>query len=694
MTTTIISSAVNHGIILHSGNYTSELTITGSGAVDGPAYGVNGLGVYLDNAGNIRGGTIGTDISGTLNNSGFIYGQNVGAAGVYAVMNNSGGISASTIGVDLVSSSLYNQGLINANSGIGVFVNNSWLNNNGSVAGNAAGVLITGGGVYNTGTISGSKIGLYGGSSTLNNAQNLHITNEAGGVITGNLFGAGILNSNGTAASLVNDGVINGVEGGVVVKNTSFDNEGAVGGFTIGVALYGGTAVNNGTIRGGQIGVYAQQGSLLNGGYISGGTFAIKAQTSLALTLAPGSHLHGLVVDYSGDGLLELTGTGGKAGGTGENIIGFSTIDFAPGAAWTLEGNTGDFSFSTNISGFAAGDTIVVDSFDATNSQFVSGTGLVLNNGTTAETLALTGNFTGEQFIATTQGANTAITLESSVACFCPGTRIHTVRGKTPVESLKIGDLVQTATQGFQPIRWIGHRAYNGRFIAGNHLALPVTLRRHALGRNIPSRDLTISPGHAVCEAGVLIHAWRLVNGTSITQAEQVERVEYYHIELDSHAVIFAENTPVESFLDNGCRAQFLNATGMPGTAQKPCLPLIEEGYHLARLKARIDARAGLNTPRQPGMLRGNFDHAGAHLLCGWAQDEAAPELPVELEVLCDGRPVARFIANKFRADLRAAGLGSGCHAFELPAPPLPGQLTLRRVSDGAVLGTARQQAA
>jgi hypothetical protein len=90
----------------------------------------------------------------------------------------------------------------------------------------------------------------------------------------------------------------------------------------------------------------------------------------------------------------------------------------------------------------------------------------------------------------------------------------------------------------------------------------------------------------------------------------------------------------------------------------------------------------------QPGQggLRGNIDEAGA-LLRGWAQDEAAAEAPVELELECGGKIVARFLANRYREDLRAAGLGSGCHAFELALPALRGAITVRRVSDGAVLG-------
>ena len=40
---------------------------------------------------------------------------------------------------------------------------------------------------------------------------------------------------------------------------------------------------------------------------------------------------------------------------------------------------------------------------------------------------------------------------------------------------------------------------------------------------------------------GALIEAKDLVNGVSIVQAERVEKVEYFHIELETHDVIIAE---------------------------------------------------------------------------------------------------------------------------------------------------------
>ena len=87
-----------------------------------------------------------------------------------------------------------------------------------------------------------------------------------------------------------------------------------------------------------------------------------------------------------------------------------------------------------------------------------------------------------------------------------------------------------------------------------------------------------------------------------------------------------------------------------------------------------------------PGSLRGNLDEAGPERLHGWAQDVSAPEVPVILTITADGKPFAVVLANEFRTDLRAAGLGSGCHAFSLSLPPGARQVEIRRVSDSAVL--------
>ena len=68
---------------------------------------------------------------------------------------------------------------------------------------------------------------------------------------------------------------------------------------------------------------------------------------------------------------------------------------------------------------------------------------------------------------------------------------------------------------------------------------LPICIKAGALDDNVPHRDLWISPHHAMFFAGydgdgVLIEAKDLVNGVTIVQAERVENVEYFHVELEA----------------------------------------------------------------------------------------------------------------------------------------------------------------
>ncbi len=290
-------------------------------------------------------------------------------------------------------------------------------------------------------------------------------------------------------------------------------------------------------------------------------------------------------------------------------------------------------------------------------------------------------------------------------ACYCHGTRILTERGEVPIETLVIGDKVATMHRGARPIKWIGRRSYDGRFIAGQTLILPVCIKQGAIEDNVPARDLWVSPAHAIHLDGVLAPAFLLVNGVTIIQAASVDSVSYIHVELPEHDVIFAERCPAESFLDDNSRAQFHNAAEYrelyPDEEPHPhcrCLPRIESGFHLQSLQRRLAARAGVViSSKQDGPLRGFVDLAGPAVVAGWAQSETNPETPVCLDILVDGKRVMLALANRYRADLQKAGLGSGKHSFEVELPVgVFGRVEVRRSADQSCLSvtTAAAQAA
>ena len=123
------------------------------------------------------------------------------------------------------------------------------------------------------------------------------------------------------------------------------------------------------------------------------------------------------------------------------------------------------------------------------------------------------------------------------------------------------------------------------------------------------------------------------------------------------------------------------------------CADRVEHGAALAAIRHRLETRAGIDHGPEAGALIGNLEIAETHRVAGWAQDSAAPERPVELEILADGEVVARVIANAYRRDLEDAGLGSGRHAFSLALDiPAPHSIEVRRVNDHAPLPGSPQQ--
>jgi hypothetical protein len=249
--------------------------------------------------------------------------------------------------------------------------------------------------------------------------------------------------------------------------------------------------------------------------------------------------------------------------------------------------------------------------------------------------------------------------------CLCAGTRIATPAGERAVETLRPGEFVTTLHCGARRILSVRRSEYHGRFVRSNHLILPVIVQPHALGPGLPARELRVSPGHGLYRGGALVPAWRLVNGTTITQPAREDAFSYFHLELEGHELLLAEGLPVESYYD-------FEAAG-PGA-----LPRVERGFSLHPAQ-RIAAGHRLS---------GNVDQAGPERCSGWVRDLDDGEAPVALDILAGGRRVARVLANQFRADVRKAGLGSGCCGFDVPLPAgLRGVVEVRGAASGAAIG-------
>ena len=336
---------------------------------------------------------------------------------------------------------------------------------------------------------------------------------------------------------------------------------------------------------------------------------------------ASGATVDGIeLVEYGGSAVSAVIDSGGveyvSNGGTTVDVtINGGKVELQPGAiasgSITFTGLGGQLIIddtvmpANTISGFVAGD-----SFDLTGVAFDSGGTAIVLSGNILEItesgssydlqLDPLQDFSTHTFQLRNDGFGDTLVIEDNTPCYCRGTRILTPDGELPVEDLKIGDKVVTASGKAQSIRWIGRRAYDGRFITGNRQVLPIRIDAGAFCPGIPSRELWVSPGHAMYLAGVLIQAEFLVNGMTIVQTDKVDEVEYFHIELDAHDIVYAEGALAETFTDCDNRLMFRNGAeyaALYPDDRRPswafCAPRLDaEDERLFPIRAALVARA------------------------------------------------------------------------------------------------------
>jgi len=148
------------------------------------------------------------------------------------------------------------------------------------------------------------------------------------------------------------------------------------------------------------------------------------------------------------------------------------------------------------------------------------------------------------------------------VPCYVTGTQVETRRGMVAVEALVAGDEVRAVSgrQGeWAPVTWVGFRQVDLLRHPRPAAVQPVRVLAGALGRNLPVRDLVMSPDHCLLIEGLLIPVQHLVNGETIVQETGRATVTYWHVELPQHDAILAEGVAAESYLDTGNRKSFAN---------------------------------------------------------------------------------------------------------------------------------------
>jgi hypothetical protein len=297
-----------------------------------------------------------------------------------------------------------------------------------------------------------------------------------------------------------------------------------------------------------------------------------------------------------------MSGTSaGTISGIGSKYVNFGNIVIDNGAQWTLGGT---FAPGTTIDGFALGDTMsltgITTATGVSPSPMTSSDQLTING--TGLVLRFDSGVTGKTFFETVANGDTNIT----ISCFAAGTLISTVSGPVAVENLRPRMWVITAHGTKAEVVWIGTRTIDCRRHPNPETVRPVRVAINAFGPGLPSRDLLLSPDHAMFIEDVLIPIRYLINDETIRQIA-VPKVTYYHIELPAHDVILAEDLPVESYLNTGDRSDFSNGAGamrlFPDFATRPanvaamwetrgCAPLVTYGRELAAARRHVNERA------------------------------------------------------------------------------------------------------
>ena len=299
-----------------------------------------------------------------------------------------------------------------------------------------------------------------------------------------------------------------------------------------------------------------------------------------------------------------------------------STIDIAGGTlelvrssptlgAFTFTGADSKLRLDTAgqtlaLTDLADSDLLVLPAASKTNPHvLLNGTTLDIISGTNklAARLILSRSdsltYSAENFTFTTDGTALALTTSGIplAACYAQGTRITTPHGQVPIEHLRVGDHVTTASGRSRKIIWTGVRTINLRNHPSPHDANPIRIHAHAFGPNLPARDLLLSPDHAIHAEAALIPIRYLLNGVTITQ-EYCPTITWHHLELPSHDIILAENLPAESYLDTGNRNAFANTPPSPTVdalqiwATQAHSPLVTNGDTIPLLRATLQAQA------------------------------------------------------------------------------------------------------
>ncbi len=139
--------------------------------------------------------------------------------------------------------------------------------------------------------------------------------------------------------------------------------------------------------------------------------------------------------------------------------------------------------------------------------------------------------------------ANARESAEAVGPAFAVGTRIRTPDGDRPIESLVVGDVVQTSTGATRRVLRAVQRLVDCGQTANSSRLLPIRIAAGAFGLDLPARDLLVSP--AVCLGfdllgEMLVPIAALANGATIAHLD-LDQVTYVELALDEPDSVVVE---------------------------------------------------------------------------------------------------------------------------------------------------------
>jgi hypothetical protein len=142
----------------------------------------------------------------------------------------------------------------------------------------------------------------------------------------------------------------------------------------------------------------------------------------------------------------------------------------------------------------------------------------------------------------------------AGIPCFTTGTLIDTATGPRPVETLRVGDLMQTADEGCKPVIWIGMTHVPHKALVANPRLRPITL--HPGGSLLLARPMTVSRQHRFVFADPQDRTERFLRANQLLQVAPDQAsagcplggVTYVHVLLERHQVLFSGGVATESF--------------------------------------------------------------------------------------------------------------------------------------------------